>query len=157
MSKPTQKEENGEMLRFASAARIKGNPLRTQNETRARGTVPHVFPLQSLSTNRDVAQVRQHLKAPYLPSLWIGDAGEPQVALLPVGVDAVALKLPQLKRSMKGLGVNLDSDGIDNNKHPLHDLFSKAVFAAKRKSFKSSGRERSTCGTTQSRTPEVSG
>lgn len=38
---------------------------------------------------------------------------------------------------MKGLGVNLDSDGIDNNKHPLDDLFSKAIFTAKRRSFKS--------------------
>ena len=37
---------------------------------------------------------------------------------------------------MKGLGVNLDGDGIDDNKHPLHDLFSKAILTAKRRSLK---------------------
>lgn len=79
---------------------------------------------------------RQHKTTLYLSSLGISNAGESQVTLLPVWVDTVALKLPQLKRSMKGLGVNLDGDGIDNNKHPLHDLFSKAIFTAKRRSLK---------------------
>lgn len=32
--------------------------------------------------------------------------------------------------------MNLDGDGIDNNKHPLHNLFSKAIFTAKRRSLK---------------------
>lgn len=47
--------------------------------------------------------------------------------MLPVGVDTVTLELPQFKRSMEGLGVNLDGDGIDDDEHPLHYLFSKAI------------------------------
>lgn len=47
---------------------------------------------------------------------------------------------------MKGLGVNLDGDGIYNNKHPLHHLFSKAVFTAKRRFVKSLGRDCSMYG-----------
>lgn len=53
-----------------------------------------------------------------------------KITLLPVGVDTVALELPQLKRSMEGLGVNLDGDGIDDDKHPLHHLLRKAILTA---------------------------
>ena len=59
--------------------------------------------------------------------MWVSDAGEAQVTLLPVGVDTVALELPQFKRSVEGLGVNLDGDGVDDDEHPLHHLLSKAI------------------------------
>lgn len=61
--------------------------------------------------------------------MGVGDAGEAEVTLLPVGVDTIALELPQFKRSVEGLGVNLDSDGIDDDEHPLHHLLSKAILA----------------------------
>lgn len=66
----------------------------------------------------------------------ISDAGEAQVALLPVGVHTVSLELPQFKRGVEGLGVNLDGDGIDNNEHPLHNLLSKAILTVKRRTLK---------------------
>lgn len=59
--------------------------------------------------------------------MGVSDASKAEVALLPVGVDTIALELPQFKRSMEGLGVNLDGDGIDNDEHPLHHLLSKAI------------------------------
>jgi hypothetical protein len=31
---------------------------------------------------------------------------------------------------MEGLGVNLDGDGIDDDKHPLHHLLRKAILTA---------------------------
>lgn len=65
--------------------------------------------------------------------MGVGDAGETEVTLLPVGVDTVALELPQFKRSMEGLGVNLDGDGIDNDEHPLHNLLGKAIFTTTNK------------------------
>lgn len=62
--------------------------------------------------------------------MGIRDAGQTKVTLLPVGVDTIALELPQFKRSMEGLGVNLDGDGIDNDEHALHHLLSKAILTA---------------------------
>lgn len=59
--------------------------------------------------------------------MGVSDAGEAKVTLLPVGVDAVALELPQFKRSVEGLGVNLDGDGINDDEHPLHHLLGKAI------------------------------
>lgn len=40
--------------------------------------------------------------------MGVGDAGEAEVTLLPIGIDTVALELPQFKRSVESLGVNLD-------------------------------------------------
>lgn len=59
--------------------------------------------------------------------MGVSDASKAEVALLPGGVDTIALELPQFKRSMEGLGVNLDGDGINNDEHPLHHLLSKAI------------------------------
>ena len=61
--------------------------------------------------------------------MGVSDAGEAEVTLLPAGVDTIALELPQFKRSVEGLGVNLDSDGVDDDEHPLHHLLSKAILA----------------------------
>lgn len=63
----------------------------------------------------------------HLSSVGVSDAGETKVTLLPVGVDAVALELPQFKRSVESLGVNLDGDGIDDDEHSLHHLLGKAI------------------------------
>lgn len=59
--------------------------------------------------------------------MGVSDAGEAEVTLLPIGVDTVALELPQFKRSVEGLGVNLDGDRIDDDEHPFHHLLSKAI------------------------------
>ena len=65
----------------------------------------------------------------YLSPLWVGDAGVAQVALLPLGVEAVALQLPQLEGGVEGPGVHLDGDGVDDHRHTLHHLLSEAVLA----------------------------
>lgn len=115
------KQENAEIF---TTSRISKKPQTLRRHEMKQGKVIHHTLLLWSST-----KARAHLSP-----LRVCDAGEAQVALLPVGVDTVALELPQLKRSMKGLGVNLDGDGIDNNKHSLHDLLSKAIFTAKRRS-----------------------
>jgi len=75
----------------------------------------------------------------HLSSVWVSDAGEAEVTLLPIGVDTIALELPQFKRSVEGLGVNLDGDGVDHDEHPLHHLLSKAILTRTNKADQYSG------------------
>ena len=71
--------------------------------------------------------------------MWVSDAGEAEVTLLPIGVDTIALELPQFERSVKGLGVNLDGDGVDDDEHSLHHLLSKAILTTTNKADQYSG------------------
>lgn len=65
---------------------------------------------------------------PYLSSLRMCNAGVAQVALLPFGIEAAALELPELKGGVKRPGLNFNCDGVDDHRHSLHDLLSKAIF-----------------------------
>lgn len=66
----------------------------------------------------------------YLSSLRMCNACVAQVALLPFGIEAAALELPELKRGVKRSGLNFNRDGVDDHRHSLHDLLSKAILAA---------------------------
>ncbi len=66
----------------------------------------------------------------YLSSLRMCNACVAQVALLPFGIEAAALELPELKRGVKRSGLNFNGDGVDDHRHSLHDLLSKAILAA---------------------------
>ena len=70
------------------------------------------------------------MRAVHLSSLGVGDAGEAQVTLLPFGVEAVPLELPELKGGVEGPGLDLNGDGVDHHGHALHHLLRKAVLAA---------------------------
>lgn len=58
------------------------------------------------------------------------DACVTQVALLPLGIEAAALELPELKRSVERSGLNFNGDGVDDHRHSLYDLFGKAILTA---------------------------
>lgn len=74
---------------------------------------------QNLSWLLNCRQCRESKKkkacstALYLSSLGVGDAGVAKVAALPLGVEAVALQLPQLKGGVEGPSLHLDGNGID--------------------------------------------
>ena len=67
----------------------------------------------------------------HLSSLWVGDAGVAEVTALPLGVEAVALQLPELEGGVEGPSLHLDGDGVDSDRHALHHLLSEAVLAVK--------------------------
>lgn len=56
------------------------------------------------------------------------DACVTQVALLPLGIEAAALELPELKGGVKRSGLHFNSDGVDDHRHSLNDLLGKAIF-----------------------------
>lgn len=64
-----------------------------------------------------------------LSSLRVGDAGVAEVTALPLGVEAVALQLPQLKGGVESTSLDLDGNGVDPDRHSLHNFLSKAVLA----------------------------
>lgn len=65
----------------------------------------------------------------YLSSLGVSDAGVAKVTALPLGVEAVALQLPQLKGGVEGTSLNLDGNGVDPDRHALYHFLRKAVLA----------------------------
>lgn len=77
--------------------------------------------------------------------MGVGDAGEAEVTLLPIGIDTVALELPQFKRSVESLGVNLDRDGIDDDEHPLHHLLGKAILTTTKEADQRSESRETSC------------
>lgn len=68
----------------------------------------------------------------YLSSLGVCDAGVAEVSLLPFGVETVTLELPELEGGVEGTGLHLDGDGVDDDRHTLHHLLSKAILTAAR-------------------------
>lgn len=54
----------------------------------------------------------------------------PKVALLPFGVEAAALELPELEGGVKRSGLNFNRDGVDDHRHSFHNLLSEAVLTA---------------------------
>lgn len=69
----------------------------------------------------------------HLSSLRVLDAGESQVADAPAGVDAVNLQLRELKGRIEGFGADPNDDGVDGQRHALHNLLGKTVLAEERK------------------------
>lgn len=63
----------------------------------------------------------------YLSSLGVGDAGVTKVTVLPFGVEAVALQLPELKGRVEGASMHLNGDGVYSDGHALHHFLGKAV------------------------------
>lgn len=66
----------------------------------------------------------------YLSSLRMSNACVPKVALLPFGVEAAALELPELEGGVKRSGLNFNRDGVDDHRHSFHNLLSEAVLTA---------------------------
>lgn len=91
--------------------------------------------------NEDIVTARHEHRTPvkancslasvlYLSSLGMCDASVQKVALLPFGVEAAALELPELEGGVKRSGLNFNRDGVDDHRHPLHNLLSEAVLTA---------------------------
>lgn len=53
-----------------------------------------------------------------------------KVSLLPFGIEAAALELPELEGSMKRSGLNFNCDGVDDHRHSFHNLLSETVLTA---------------------------
>lgn len=56
------------------------------------------------------------------------DACVTQVGLLPIGIEAAALELPELKGGVERSGLHFNRDGVDDHRHSLNDLLGKSIF-----------------------------
>lgn len=77
-------------------------------------------------------EIKASYRAQYLSSLGVGDAGVAEVTALPLGVEAVALQLPELEGGVECASLDLDGNGVDPDRHALHHFLSKAVLAETR-------------------------